>query len=108
MKLLENEADLVGAIASEFAFTERAHVDAIDNGAPAGGPVEAAQNVDQGGLPRAGGAHDGDPFASGDLKTHAIERAQGAEGLRDQFGLHYEIFNRFSNRSVIFPAKFAQ
>ena len=92
VKLLENEADFVGAVASQFAFAERAHVDAIDDGAPAGGPVEATQNVDQGRFAGAGGAHDGDPFASGDLKTHAIERAQDAEGLRDQFGLHYEIF----------------
>src|ERR1700680_4666545 len=106
MKLLENEADFVGAVASEFAFTERADIDAIDNGAAGGGPVKATQNVDQSGFARAGGAHDGDPFASGDLKTHAIESTQGAKGLRDQFGLHYEMFHRFSHWSVIRPAEF--
>ncbi len=79
MKLLEDEADFLGAKAREAGFVKPRDIDAIDERAAGGGRVEPAENIDQRGLARAGRAHDRDPFARIDAERHAVERAHVAE-----------------------------
>src|SRR2546426_2177289 len=50
--------------------------------------VQPAENIDQRGFPRAGGAHERDPFAGVHAETDAAERAQGAVLLDQIFDHH--------------------
>jgi hypothetical protein len=46
------------------------------------GPVEARDDIEQRGFARTRFAHDGDPFAVGDLEVYGVEqRRAGPEGL---------------------------
>jgi hypothetical protein len=83
VELLEDEADFLGAEASEGGFVETGHVGAIDDGLAGAGSVEAAENVDEGGLAGAGGSHDGDPFAGIDGEGDSGESGDGAVFLAE-------------------------
>ena len=87
MKLLEDESDFLGAEAREAGFVEARDVGAINDGPAGRGSIEAAENIDQRGLARAGRAHDGDPFAGLDAERDAVERADVAELFADIFDL---------------------
>src|SRR5579862_6747571 len=87
VKLLEDEADLVGAIARQRALAERAHIHGIDEHAARSWRVEPAQNIDQRRLARARRTHDGDPFAGGHREAHFFERVHAAESLRETLRL---------------------
>src|SRR5467141_1022014 len=50
--------------------------------------VQPAKNIDQRGFPRAGGAHERDPFAGVHAETDAAERAQGAVLFNQIFDHH--------------------
>ena len=63
---------------------------------PGGRPVEAAQQVEQGALARARGAHDGHEIAFGKIDRHAAQRADDDPRLRtivlrdvDDLGGHF-------------------
>ena len=74
VKLLEDEADLLGAEAVERGGGHaEAYVDAVDAELALGGAVEAAEEVDEGALAGAGGAGDGDPFAGDDGEGGGLE-----------------------------------
>src|SRR3989454_275172 len=88
MELLEDEADFFGAVAHQFGFAEAREVGAIHENAAGGGRVETSKNVDERGLPRAGGAHDGNPLARFHGQAEAIERAEFAELLDKVFDLN--------------------
>ncbi len=53
-------------------------VDVVDFEFTAGGAVEAAEEVDEGGFAGAGGAGDGDPLAGDDGEGGGVEGADGA------------------------------
>src|SRR5260370_12354454 len=76
MKLLENEADFFGAVTHQFAFAEFRKVHAVDDHVTGSQRIQAAENVDERGLPRAGRPHKRDPFAEDDSETDAVERTQ--------------------------------
>jgi hypothetical protein len=88
MELLKDEADLLGAEARQPFFIEPRHVDAAHHGLAGSGRVEPAENIDQRGLPRARGAHDGDPFAFFHAERNAVERAHVAEFFFQVFDLY--------------------
>ena len=77
MELLEDEADLVGAEAVELGGGHGGDVDVVDLERAGGGAVEAAEQVDEGGLAGAGGAGDGDPLAGDDGEGGVVEGADG-------------------------------
>src|SRR5258706_12021711 len=85
MKLLENEADFLGAVANHFAFAELCQVDAIDNHAPGSELVQASQDIDECGFAGAGRPHQGDPFPGSDAKAQAVDRAQRPIFLGERF-----------------------
>ena len=59
---LEDEADVVPPEAGESGIAGGDQVDAVDAQLPPGGPVDPAQQVQQGGLAAAAGADDDDEF----------------------------------------------
>jgi len=60
---LEDEADVVGPPAGDPRVGEHPQVLIVDDHAAPGGPVEPGDQVEQGGLARARGAHQGEVFA---------------------------------------------
>ncbi len=88
MKLLEDEADLFRAVTHQLVFAEFRKIDAVNYHMAGGESVQAAENVDQGSFPRAGGAHERDPFAGVHIEADAAERAQCAVLLDQIFDDH--------------------
>ena len=78
MEELEDEADRVAADEAELVLVEAGHVAPDELVAPAVGPVEAAEDVEEGGLARARGAHDREVLAGRDLLADVDE---GVDGL---------------------------
>src|SRR3989441_3573549 len=76
MKLLENEADFFGAVTHQFAFAEFRKVHAVHDHVTGSQCIQAAENVEERGLPRAGRPHERDPFAKVHSETDAVERTQ--------------------------------
>src|SRR5271169_2138878 len=76
VKLLEDEADLFGAVADHFVLAELREVDAIDNYATGVEFIEPAKNVDERGLARAGWTHKRHPFGRVHIKTQIINSSQ--------------------------------
>src|SRR5438105_11796397 len=68
MKLLKNEADFLRTVTDQCVFTELGKIDAVDQNTPRSKRVEAAKNIDQRGFARAGGPHQGDPFARSNIE----------------------------------------
>ena len=76
VKLLKDKADFFRAVADHRAFVEFCEIDFIDNDAPGRKCVQPAKNIDQRCFARAGGTHQRNPLACGDVKRNAVERAQ--------------------------------
>jgi hypothetical protein len=79
--VLEDEAHGRQPQPGQLLGGERAEVVAGEGHAPGGDGVQPAHRVEQRGLPRAGGAHDGDELARADLQVHAVEHGPAVEGL---------------------------
>jgi hypothetical protein len=62
----------------------RAHVFAVEPDLARGGPIEAADEIDQRGLAGTGGTHDSQPFAGGYFERDII---QGADDTAAGLGL---------------------
>jgi hypothetical protein len=71
---LEHEADLVPAQQGELLLGQFAELDVADEDLAGGDPVQPGQAVHQGGLARAGGAHDGREAAARELDRDAVQR----------------------------------
>ena len=57
---------------------ERADIDAVDEDGPFGDVVEAADEIHEGGLARAAGAHQADHLAGPNVQVHVFEHGPGA------------------------------
>ncbi len=75
VELLEHEADLAVAQLGEAVLVQGRGILAPDQHPPGAGPVEAADEVHAGRLPRARGSHDGDPLARLDGEAQPVEGA---------------------------------
>ena len=71
IEALEHEAELFAADRGRGGLSQPRHIHAFEEILPAGGPVETAQDRHQGGLARAGRAHDGHEFAAFDSEIDA-------------------------------------
>ena len=80
---LEDEADVAVAEVREAAVVEGEDVDAGNLQAAGGGPVEGAEDVEEGALADAGGPGDAQGLAGEDLQVDALEHLQpaGAGGI---------------------------
>ena len=78
VELLEHEADLAVAQARQAVGVEALDRRAGEPVVAAGRPIEAADQVHEGGLARAGRPHDGDEIARLDVERHAVERHDAA------------------------------
>ncbi len=74
VEALEDETDGVIAQARKPGFRNAGHLLAAEPVAPAGGPIEQAQDVEQGGLAASRRAGDGDELAGRDLQRDALQR----------------------------------
>ena len=84
VEALEHEADLLAAQDRQLFGVQRGHVDAVAQVAAVGGRVQAADQVHQRGLARAGRPHDGDEVAAIHAHVHAFQRDDfrlGARGI---------------------------
>ena len=80
---LEYETEMTVAEVGQFLLREGSGVDAVDTYGAAVGPVEGADDLQQGGLAGSTGADNADNFAFGDVQVNAFEYLQGAEALGD-------------------------
>ncbi len=71
VEALEDEAQLLGPHQRPLVRRQAAHLLAVEPELAGAGPVEAAQDVHQRGLARAGGPHQGHHFAPVDRERHA-------------------------------------
>ena len=93
MVKLVNEADRAVAQFAARGFTQLRHRLALNVHFTAGGQVQPAQHLQQGGLAGTGRPHDRHPFTTLHSEIHAIEHAQhagaGAELLHETLGLQH-------------------
>ena len=87
IEALEDKADLGAAHFGALGVGEFGEVGAIDEDRAGGGVGETAQDVEEGGLSRTGGADDGDELAGGDGEVDVAEggnlKFAGAIGLAE-------------------------
>lgn len=76
VEILEDESDAAASDFGEFVVVEAADVDAAQDIAAAGGLIEAANDVHEGGFARSAGAHDGGIFAFDEID---IDGAKGGD-----------------------------
>src|SRR5271154_4356117 len=79
VKLLKNESDGFRAYTGKFGGGELRDILPIQPDLAARRTVEAADEIDQSALARAGGTHYRDPFARGDGERNIVERFDEAE-----------------------------
>jgi hypothetical protein len=77
-ELLEDEADVRGALGRQRAVVHGGGVPAGDPYGAGAGPVEGAHEMQQGRLSRPRGAGDAEQLASSDGEAHAAQRLHGA------------------------------
>ena len=108
-RLLRHHADLP----AERLETQRAHVMAVEEDAPALWIVEARNEIHQRGLARAGRSHDGDDLprfhverdvgqragAAGVFEIHALD-SDGAGRPADGYGVRCFLYHRFGFEDV--------
>src|SRR5690606_38108955 len=70
---LEHEADMLGTPAGQLAGLELVDTLAVDADAAGGGRIQAADQVQQGGLARARRAHQGEEIATLDVEVDAVQ-----------------------------------
>jgi hypothetical protein len=87
---LEDEADFGATHFGAFGVGEFREVDAVDQDRAGGGASETAEDVEEGGLARAGGAYDGDELAGRDREADLAEGGDfefaGAIGFAEILG----------------------
>jgi hypothetical protein len=87
---LKDETDLPAAQGGEALWIQLGGVYAIDEDAAGGGLVDAADEVEEGGLAASTGTGDGEELAGGDVEVHVVEGADKAvvhgESAGDCFG----------------------
>ena len=96
VKALKDKAYFGFAQARAGAVREWGEIDAVDGDGAGGGLGEAAEDVEEGGFARTGGADDGDELAGGDLEADAPEgrnlnlssAIRLAESFGDDDGVH--------------------
>src|SRR5438309_1980275 len=88
MKLLEDEAHFFRAVSDQLVLAKFRKVDAVDDNVSGSERVQPAKNVDQRGLPGAGGAHERNPFAGIHVEAHSAKRAERAVLLDQVFDDH--------------------
>ena len=71
--LLEDEADHLPPHAGELVGGEGGHVHPVEDHPPGVGGVQQAQQVEQGGLARAGGPHDGEELTLVDVQAQVVD-----------------------------------
>src|SRR5205823_2685575 len=74
---LEDEADVLAADLCELGLGEPGQVGAVEDDFTCGGPVEAAEHLEEGGLAAAGGALDDEAVPVGDGEVDAVEGVDG-------------------------------
>src|SRR5207237_1244886 len=89
VELLKHEANRLGAKASQFGATKLGSIGVADPNETTGGLVKASKQVKERSLARAGGPHDGDPFAALGDKADAVDRMNG----RDSFTINLRYAN---------------
>ena len=71
---LENEPDLLVAQVGQLIPIQPRHIGAVQQIGPAGGPIQTAQRVHQGGFTRTAGSHQGDKLARHNFQRDAPHR----------------------------------
>ena len=71
---LEHEPDVLAAVAGQLAFVRGGEIVVEEVDLPAGGRVEAAQDVEQRGLAAARRAQDHDELAPAEIQVHGAQR----------------------------------
>src|SRR4029077_1192858 len=87
---LENKPDLAIPNAGQLPFVEPGHVNAFEQVTTGARFIEAAEDVHEGRLAAAAGAHDGDEFAAVDLDVHA---AQGVDPVVPHLVIFVQLFD---------------
>src|SRR6266511_440636 len=75
LEVLEDEADHLVAEPGQLVVGQPGDVAPLERQAAAGRPVQAAEQAEQGGLPRAARSHDRQRVPARDRHVHAVERA---------------------------------
>jgi hypothetical protein len=78
---LEDEADAIATQLRQRVVVERRQLDAIQHHRPRRRPVEAREEVHEGGLAGARGPHDGREPAGGEVDGDAVQRRDGGAAL---------------------------
>ena len=84
---LEDEADLSTSDRTEFLVRKCGDIDAFQQVGPAGGRVQASQQIHQGRFSGTGGAHDGHVLALGNIEIDPSERVYQNRSIRFEIGL---------------------
>ena len=95
MMELVYEAEEAVAHRSPLSLVERAQVAAADEDLTAARRIEAAEQIQQGGLARARTADDGDAFAFSDLQGHVFQRFDALGPLLVEFAEPFAADNGF-------------
>ena len=85
MERLEHEAEVASAPQRHGVVVAEIHGGAVEAHRAAIGPVEARDDVEEGGFAGAGLADDGDPFARADREPDVLEERGAGEGLREAY-----------------------
>src|SRR5882672_7759994 len=108
VELLEDEADFLRAVTHQPVFAEFRKIDAVNDHMAGGERVQAAENIDERGFSRTGGAHERDPFAGVHIEADAAERTQRAVLLDQVFDDHLlrrDLRRRWSEGTHASPLK---
>ncbi len=82
---LEDEAEFAGAEEGERVFTEAGDFIAVELDGAAGGGIEAGEEAEEGAFAGAGGAHDGNELALGNVEINTAQDVHGVGGGGDGF-----------------------
>ena len=83
---LEDEPDLPSSDRAELLVGEGGHVDPLEGVGPAGGSVEAAEQIHQGGFSGPGCAHDGEILPLRDVEIDPSKRIDENRPIRFEIG----------------------
>src|SRR5690606_927428 len=102
---LEHEADVAAPIQRQLPVGRMGELPAAEEQPPVRRSVEAAENIEEGGLAASGGAEQHDELALGQLEVDAAQRMHGrvsrAVDLRQPLRLEAQAFGRRGPRPAI-------
>ena len=98
IEALEHEAEALAADARQFGFVQRGDIDALEQAASAGRPVEAADDGHQRRLARTRRADDGDELAGFDFEVDAAQRLHLDIAHREGACHMFELDDRLRHR----------